>query len=124
MSAFTQGGNLEYPEESQEEEEVEENNKLNPLMTHRVWIHFGHLRAHLPRSLDEALLKSTAENRALKHSFVHRSRCRQLLSLLEGIKIVLKRCVAEIKATYKQNCVIRDGVLCLCSCQFDSSPLT
>ena len=35
----------------------------------------GHLRTHLlPRALDEALLKSIAEKRPLKHSFVHRSK--------------------------------------------------
>ena len=62
---------------------------------------YGHLRTHLPLSLDEALPKSIAENRALKRSFVHRSRCRHLSSLLESIKIVLKRCAAEIKAPCK-----------------------
>ena len=39
MSAFTKRGNLEYPEESQGEEEIEENDKLNLLMTHRVRMH-------------------------------------------------------------------------------------
>ena len=64
----------------------EENDKLDPLMTEssdaqrrRVSnviqnTRCGHLRTHLPRALDEALLKSIAEKRSLKHSFVHRSR--------------------------------------------------
>ena len=77
QAAFTKRGN----------KEVEENNKLDPLMTQssdaqrrRVSnviqnTKCGHLRTHLlPRALDEALLKSIAEKRSLKHSFVHRSR--------------------------------------------------
>ena len=43
-----------------------------------------HFRTHLPRTLDEALLKTMAQKkRAQKHSFLHRNEWLQFSSLAE-----------------------------------------
>ena len=137
MSAFTKRGNLGFTAGKklrQWEEEVEENSNWIRLW-HRVRVDKEEEYKMWFKWKNKDIFGLTFRVRSTKHYWNPQQKngrwnihlcttadlCLQFSISLQRIKIVLKRCLVEITASYNQNCLIRDGVLCLCSCQFDSS---
>ena len=138
MSAFTKRGNLGFTAGKkpwQGEEAVEENSNWIPLW-HRVRVDREEEYKIWFKWKNKDIFVLTFRVCSTKHYWNPQQKsgrwnihlcttadlCLQFSISLESIKIDLRRCVVEVTVTpYKQNCVIRDGVLYLCSCQFVSS---